>query len=184
MPRSANSLPEAVQNKSDKLNEVLPILADAIRTDYKGPLTYAAGTWEKVDWSIFDFVGVDYYRRGESDAVYRSGLDYYRQDAKPLAVMEVGCCTYEGAAQRGDGGFAILKGINPDGRVNWKTGTAPTRSEQEQADYVEQQVQLLSAAGVDAIFVYLFSFPTFRLGSSASRPRHGKFRAGADVQPR
>jgi hypothetical protein len=168
MPRTADALPEVLRNKSDKLNDTLRILAGAIRMHYKGPLTYAAGTWENVDWSIFDVVGIDYYRRGETEAVYRSGLDYYRQKAKPLAVMEVGCCTYEGAAQRGDGGFAILTGINPDGSVNWEAGTAPTRSENEQADYIEQQVQLLSAAGVDAIFVYLFSFPTFRLGNGAS----------------
>lgn len=59
-----------------------------------------------------------------------AGLDRFKSD-KPLVVMEVGCCTYEGAAVRGAGGFLILEGTNPDGSGRFAGGTVPTRSEQE-----------------------------------------------------
>jgi len=36
--------------------------AEAVRSQFGGPLTYAAGTWEPVDWSRIDIVSVDAYR--------------------------------------------------------------------------------------------------------------------------
>lgn len=55
-------IPETVREKSTKLNEILQSFAEAICTKFAGPLTYSAGTWEIVDWSIFDIVGIDYRR--------------------------------------------------------------------------------------------------------------------------
>jgi hypothetical protein len=81
--------------------------------------------------------------------------------------MEVGCCAYEGAAARGDGGFALLQGANPDGSGIFEGGVVPTRSEREQADYVGTQLELLANADVHAVFVYVFSFPSLRTGEGA-----------------
>ncbi|KAF4269495.1 hypothetical protein CNMCM8812_001499 [Aspergillus fumigatus] len=81
---------------------------------------------------------------------------------------KVGCCAYEGAAERGDGGFALLKGTNPDGTGIFENDIVPTRSEKEQADYVGTQLELLNKAGVDAAFVFLFSFPCLPAGEGAS----------------
>ena len=78
--------------------------------------------------------------------------------------MEVGSCSYEGAAARGAGGFMLLQGVNPDGTGKFLNDIVPTRSEQEQADYVGEQLELLSAAGVDGVFIYVFSFPTYPTG--------------------
>ncbi|MFE9445839.1 hypothetical protein ACFYO2_44595 [Streptomyces sp. NPDC006602] len=159
------SLPDALLEKSAKLNKVLRSFAETIRATFGGPLTYSAGT-EAIDWSIFDIVGVDYYRRGETEEEYVAGLSAYRH-GKPLAVMEVGCCTYEGAAVRGDGGFMILQGVNPDGSGIFEGGVVPTRSEREQADYAGRQLELLADADVHAVFVFTFSFPAMRTGEGA-----------------
>ncbi|MFF1933746.1 hypothetical protein [Streptomyces sp. NPDC058228] len=166
MPGSPASLPETLRQKSAELNEALRSFAETIRSTFGGPLTYSAGSWEGVDWSIFDIVGVDYYRRGESEKEYIAGLEHHRH-GKPLAVMEMGCCAYEGAAVRGDAGFAVLQGVGPDGSGIFEGEVVPTRSEREQADYVGRQLELLADADVYAVFVFEFSFPSMRTGEGA-----------------
>ena len=37
-------------------------------------VTYASGTWEDVDWSLFDIVGVDYYRDRQTAEDYVNGI--------------------------------------------------------------------------------------------------------------
>ncbi|RAL09257.1 uncharacterized protein BO97DRAFT_427527 [Aspergillus homomorphus CBS 101889] len=132
-----------------------------------GQITYSAGSWEVVDWDIFDIVGIDYNRRGETAEKYVSCLDRYRIGRKPLAVLEVGCCAYEGAAERGDGGFVLLRGTNPDGTGTFENDIVPTRSEKEQAAYIGTQLELLNKARVDAALIYLFSFPCLAAGKGA-----------------
>ncbi|GAQ09984.1 hypothetical protein ALT_7305 [Aspergillus lentulus] len=160
-------IPQTLRDKSVELNMALRSFVEVIRSQFGGKVTYSAGSWEVVDWDIFDIVGVDYYRRGETAEKYVSCLNRYRI-GKPLAVLEVGCCAYEGAAERGDGGFALLKGTNPDGTGIFENDIVPTRSEKEQADYVGTQLELLNKAGVDAAFIFLFSFPCMPAGQGAS----------------
>ena len=164
----AESMPEqmleSVLEKSKELNESLRSFVAIIRQRFTGPVTYSAGSWEAVDWDIFDIVGVDHYRRGESEEKYVGSLDKHRL-GKPLIVMEVGCCAYVGAGPRGDGGFALLQGTNPDGTGIFKDGVVPVRSEEEQAEYVGTQLQLLDGARVDGVFAYVFSFPSMPLGT-------------------
>jgi hypothetical protein len=162
----SDEIPLVLREKSVELNKVLRSFAEVVRAKFSGPLTYSAGTWEVVDWDIFDIVGIDYYRRGETKEQYTAGLERFRCD-KPLVVMEVGCCAYEGAAARGDGGFILLKGTNPDGSGIFEGGVIPTRSEREQADYIDTQLNLLAQANVHAVFVYVFSFPALRAGEGA-----------------
>jgi len=161
-----SSSPAAFAKQFGLLNSTLAESVDAIRSKFKGSVTYSAGTWEAVDWSIFDIVGVDYYRNGEPANQYAEGLDRFRLK-KPLVVMEVGSCSYEGAAARGGGGFMLLQGVNPDGTIKFMDDVVPTRSESEQADYVGEQLELLSGAGVDGVFIYVFSFPIYPIGEGA-----------------
>ncbi|KAL2838555.1 hypothetical protein BJY01DRAFT_219932 [Aspergillus pseudoustus] len=157
---------QELRDKSVELNRVLLSFVEGIRAKFGGPITYSSGSWEVVDWEMFEMVGIDYYRRGETAEKYVSGLQRYKV-GKPLAVLEVGCCAYEGAAERGDGGFIVLKGTNPDGTGIFENGIVPTRSEKEQAAYVGTQLGLLASAEVEAAFIYLFSFPCMPTGEGA-----------------
>ncbi|MEE5062712.1 hypothetical protein V2J97_01555 [Pseudomonas alliivorans] len=169
--RSVIELSEAVQSddgakvgaKTNLLNEALKSIASAVRAEFKGQVTYSAGMWEKVDWGIFDLVGIDHYRSTESPQEYVGMLDHYRI-GKPIIVMEVGCCAYEGAARFGAGGFMLLEGVNPDGTAIFKDGAVPKRSEQEQANYVTEQLNLLKDSNIDGTFIFVFSFPAFPYG--------------------
>ena len=44
------------------LNAFLTRASAAVRAVYHGKVTYASLIWEAVDWSLFDFVGIDHYR--------------------------------------------------------------------------------------------------------------------------
>jgi hypothetical protein len=134
--------PQAILDKSKELNSILRLLVATARAEFGGLFSYSAGSWERVDWSLFDVIGIDYYRRGEPEEEYVEGLERYRL-GKPLVVMEVGSCAYEGAAARGDGGFVLLKGVRADGSGIFQDDIVPKRSEKEQADYVETQLGLL-----------------------------------------
>lgn len=149
--------------KSVLLNSTLQDILKEVRRFFKGKVTYSAGMWEMVDWSSFDIVGIDHYRTNESADEYVDVLNRYPQD-KPLIVMEVGSCAYEGAAILGSGGFMRLQGINPDGTGIFQDGVVPIRSEIEQSNYVEEQIQLLNQTGAEGVFVFVFSFPTYRYG--------------------
>lgn len=148
---------------NEKLNLILADICKAVRDRFKGSVTYASGTWEDVDWDMFDIIGVDYYRNGEPEQQYIDGLKKYKS-SKPLFVMEVGCCTYEGAATKGSTGFTILQGVNPDGTVKYEGDKAPVRSEKEQADYVETQVDLLGKTNANGVFIFVFAFPIMPYG--------------------
>ncbi|MDC6119991.1 hypothetical protein PJX95_18225 [Serratia rubidaea] len=151
--------------KQALFNDTMSQIVKNVRAEYRGILTYSQGMWEQVDWRLFDIVGIDHYRAGESAEEYVMTLDHYRLN-KPLVVMEVGSCAYKGAGKLGAGGFMNLLGTNPDGTGIFSNDVIPTRSEREQADYIEEQLKLLSGpdAGVDGVFIYVFSFPTFPHG--------------------
>ena len=86
-----------------RLNRFLRRAAAVVRTRFHGPLTYAAGVWEGVDWTPFDFVAVDCYRDASNKANFAGALDKFFAFGKPVVFTEFGCCTYRGAGDRGAG---------------------------------------------------------------------------------
>ncbi len=153
------TLNEKIEEYSIKLNDVLYRIVNKVRGYFHGPVTYSAGTWEPVDWSIFDAVGIDYYRDLQSDKEYLDGLERYFKIGKPLYVMEVGCCAFEGAAELGSTGYTICMGTDKKGNGIYLEGKVPIRNEKVQADYAEKQIRLLNESGVNGMFIFEFSFP-------------------------
>lgn len=167
----AGTTPEKAKERMDplwaELNEILKSFVDVIRPEFKGSVTYAATTFEKIDWSMFDIVGIDHYRGAESAEEYVDKLNGYKGHDKPIVCMEVGCCAYVGGAKAGGGGFLVFEGVNPDGSGRFKDGVVPTRSEREQADYIETQVKLLANNGAAGVFIFAFAAPFYTHGEGA-----------------
>ena len=84
-----------------KLDGFLAATAEDARGRFGGPLSYASGMWEPVDWTPFDVVGVDAYRDAENAGRFWLELRQRLRHGKPLAITEFGCCGYAGAADRG-----------------------------------------------------------------------------------
>ncbi|MEV8421907.1 abortive infection protein [Streptomyces niveus] len=138
---------------SEKLNVTLARAVGVARARFGGPLTYGGALWERVDWSGFDFAGQNYYRMAYNTEQYTDGLRAHLDHGKPLLITEFGCCTFEGAAAAGPTGFDI---------IDWSadppvlTG-AYVRSEQEQADYLTDLLDLYESHGVHGAYVYDFA---------------------------
>lgn len=112
---------------------------------FHGPLTYASIAIEHVYWAPFDIVGIDHYRSRRNAATYRQQLRTHVVDGKPIAVTEVGCCTYRGAGELGAAGWLVLQA---DGSIT--PGT--TRDEHEQVRYIQAVLPALEQEEVDTAF--------------------------------
>jgi hypothetical protein len=132
------------------LNGYLYYAVETVRPSFAGLLTYSSGPWEDVDWSPFDVVGVDLYRDAENRATYVDELRGYRAHGKPVIITEFGCCTFDGAADLGGGGFMVMM----DGDVS-----DLVRDEEEQASEIGELLDLYVSEGVDGAFVYDFIEP-------------------------
>ena len=136
-----------------KLNGFLAATAEDARGRFGGPLSYASGMWEPVDWTPFDVAGVDAYRDAGNAGRFPLELRQHLQHGKPLAITEFGCCGYAGAADRGGLGWAILD-----------TSAEPpvldgdyVRDEHEQVTYLRELTEIFEAEGVDLAFWFTFA---------------------------
>jgi hypothetical protein len=141
-----------------KLNLFLKDATTQIRAHFGGQLSYAAGGWEKVDWSLFDFVGIDHYMAAYNKSTYVQELRSYYKFNKPVAMLEFGCCAYKGAADKGPMGWAINGMV--DGRRIIKGSYV--RDESEQASYITGVLDLLKEEKLQAVFVFTFSNPAYK----------------------
>jgi hypothetical protein len=158
-----------------RLNAFLAEASGAVRGRFGGPLTYAAGTWEPVDWSRFDIVSVDAYRDASNAASFRADLRKQFRHGKPVAATEYGCCPYVGAADKGGLGWdivdygdeAVLAG--QDGQADQDGDTAGVggggrtlrgeyqRDESEQVRYLQELNQVFTEEGLDLAFWFTFA---------------------------
>jgi len=140
-----------------RLNEFLTTAVKQVRNEFKGQVSYASGTWEKVDWQLFDIIGIDHYRAAYNKAVYIKQLRAYMQIGKPVSIMEFGCCTYKGADDKGPMGWAIVdwKKDRPELKGNY------VRSEETQAQYMLQLLNIFETEGVTATFVFTFMLANY-----------------------
>lgn len=137
-----------------RLNVFLRQSRAAARSAFRGPLIYSAGPWEwdGVDWSDFDLVGLDHYRDASNAATYVDVLRDARRHGKPVVVAEFGCCTFEGAEDRGGNGYDIVDWEAEPPRLKGEF----VRSEQTQADEIADLLGIFQAEGVHAAFLFTF----------------------------
>ena len=137
---------------NSQLNKFLSNAISEIRKHFHGQITYASGTWEKVDWEIFDIIGIDFYRASYNKSTYLKELQNYKRLGKPVSIMEFGCCTYKGAEDKGAMGWAI---------VDWKKDRPELkgsyiRDEEVQANYLLELLNIFETENVYAVFVFTF----------------------------
>ena len=140
-----------------KLNSFLSKATTVIREKFHGQITYASGPWEEVDWSLFDFVGVDYYRDSVNKKFYEKNLQKYFKHGKPVIITEFGSCTYQGAQDKGGYGWAI---------VNWEKSPPQLkrefiRDETAQAIYLLELLEIFEEAKIEGAFVFTFVSPSY-----------------------
>jgi hypothetical protein len=148
-----------------RLNAFLAEAADTVRGRFGGPLTYAAGTWEPVDWSRFDIVSVDAYRDQRNARSFRADLRKQFRHGKPVVATEYGCCAYTGAADKGGLGWDIADYDDGVPRLRGEY----QRDESEQVRYLQELNQVFAEEGLDLAF--WFTFAGFHQPASADPRR-------------
>lgn len=136
-----------------RLNELLDRAVTAARSEFDGPLSYGAGSWERVDWEPFDVVGLDHYLDDSTRSTYVAQLRRHRRAGKPVVVFEFGCCSYEGAERLGGGGGWNQDWSDLDDR---RLDGDYVRDEQVQATYLGKLIDVLDAEAIDGAFVCMF----------------------------
>jgi len=167
---------------NEPLNAFLAKANSAVRQVFHGPVSYASLVWEAVDWTLFDFVGVDHYWQSKIKDQYRDLLKPAFSFGKPVVITEFGFRTYKGADSSTEGlaGDLIdnrpnlrviltyllnairtkLFGVQlPPPRMGLKKGEW-VRDEHAQATSLVDQLELLDRSGVDGAFCMTFVSPT------------------------
>lgn len=129
-------------------------LADDVREVFKGKITYAAQTFETVDWSHFDYMGIDFYRDEHTRATYEDVLKGYINNEynKPFIMMEFGLGCFKGCSDKGAIAFMIVDQSNP-GYLNGQY----ERCEKEQADELVDLLTTFDKLNVEGSFLFTFS---------------------------
>jgi hypothetical protein len=152
---------------SGKLNEYLAGLAAALRSAFAGPLVYASLSFEQVDWSPFDYVGLDHYREARTKDRYVEMLQPYFATGKPVIVTEFGMRTFRGAESSGALGFGVidparfvLHSLPVVGRfVRSRLNGIYERDEAMQAREIAETLDELERAGVAGALLSTFATP-------------------------
>ena len=139
------------------LNEYLARAVEAVRPEFAGEITYCALPTEQVDWTRFDVAAVDLYRDKPNRPHYGRAVQLLRKKAggRPLVIGEFGCCTYQGAADRGGLGFDITDHGGDQPHINGDY----VRDEAEQAREITECLDIFDQGGADTAFVQTFVQP-------------------------
>jgi hypothetical protein len=143
-----------VHNKP--LNGFLTRANKATRQVFHGNVTYFSVPLETVDWSLFDFVGVDMYREARIKDSFGDLIKRYFAHHKPVIIGEFGCCTYQGAEDAGGKGWAIVDFSTMPLQLNGEY----VRDEGLQARELTDVLSILDGVGIDGAFVFTFVSPT------------------------
>jgi len=135
-----------------KMNVYLDTTVQSIRKLFHGKISYASGTWEKIDWSIFDIIGINHYRSSFNQSSYVKKLRSYQVHGKPVAVTEFGCCTYQGADKAGGAGWNIIETKDGKRKIKGKY----IRCEFTQAMYIIDLLEIFLKENIYATFVFTF----------------------------
>ncbi len=163
------------------LNDFLARANAAVRQVYPGKVSYASLIWEAVNWSLFDFVGVDHYRSARIQSQYADMLKPLFAFGKPVVITEFGCRTYQGADTTPEGMAGDIIDHAPSPRVVvtylanalrtalFGTQLPPPKGRLKKGNYVRDEglqarelsdmLGILDRAGVEGTFIMTFVSP-------------------------
>ncbi len=160
--KNALGIKPAFQKQFDRfLNDAVSI----VKNEFNGKITYASAMWEKVNWTLFDFVAMNLYKASFNASTFNKTLKSLFSNQKPVIITEFGCCSYNGADKKGPAGYFVLNSA-----VYPPVFTEPcVRNEQLQADYITGLLKTYDDFSVEGTFVFDFQTPKLPHNSDPSK---------------
>lgn len=140
-----------------RFNALLAEAVAAARQHFAGPVTYAAGLWEDVDWAPFDLVAVDAYRDAGNADTLRAALAALHEHGKPVVAAEFGCAAFTGAADHGSRAWTLVDRSNGTRRPR----PGLVRDEATQAAELTSLLDLFTDIGLAGAFVFTYVTPAY-----------------------
>ncbi|WP_328990482.1 hypothetical protein OG394_29890 [Kribbella sp. NBC_01245] len=126
------------------------------RKNFGGRITYgAAADLEPVNWALFDIVGLDYYSYNEDPAAHTAELAPFRQWNQPILILEFGCCTFTGAAEKGGMGWNVVDYTKDPPAIP----PGVERNEAEQAEHLVNMLGVFEREACLGAAMYSFISP-------------------------
>ena len=136
----------------DSFNQFLKDAVATVKNEFSGKITYASAMWERVDWSDFDLVSMNLYKASFNKSYFNKTLDKLASYGKPVAITEFGCCSYNGADDKGPTGYSVLDISKKPPAFTEKC----SRNEKVQADYIIDALQTYDSKNVEGTFIFDF----------------------------
>jgi hypothetical protein len=168
--RNPNMMTRVKAGEHNKpLNDFLARANQAVRSVYRGKVTYASLVWEQVNWDLFDFVGVDHYRTSKMEDKYVQMLQPSFSHGKPVVVTEFGYATTHGGI--GDSSLLLSSAGLEKGIINQysqyfhykipifgrfirpRLNGEHVRDEAWQAEKLTETLGILDSSGIDGAFI-------------------------------
>jgi hypothetical protein len=146
-------VPMVIGQLPGKINAFLAEAVPVVRERFHGKISHASLSFERIDWTPFDIVGIDFYPSMVDGAFPAGTGEPLAAHGKPVAVTEFGCPAYAGAAARAGTAQEIVQ-WDVVANVAARLDGDYVRDEAEQADYLTGLLDVCVAAGVDSAFVY------------------------------
>lgn len=139
-----------------RLNDFLATAVSSVRERFGGKVTYACIQFERVEWSLFDFVTVELIRSAEVADRFREGVRGLVAQGKPVAITGFGTATWRGAGAVAPRSMEIVES-DPETGEPLRLAGVYERDEEGQARYVRELLEVFDSEGVDSAFVFLFA---------------------------
>ena len=150
-----DSIGERTAQASARLNVFLGEATTTVRERFHGKITYACIQFERVDWTLFDFMSVELIRSAEVADRFAEGVRTLVAQGKPVAITGFGTATWRGSGDMAPRSMEIVE-HDETGRPVRLNGEYD-RDEVGQATYLRELLEIFDAEGVDSAFVYLFA---------------------------
>jgi hypothetical protein len=144
--------PVAVQRRLDRFTARAAAVG---RSVFHGRLGYAAAQDDRVDWRLFDVIGIDYYSYFTETAHHARELRRYLRWGKPLVITEFGTCAYVGAPGTAGMGWDVVDHDKQPEEIRKHL----VRSERTQAAYLMQLIDVFDSLGLHAAMAFEFVTP-------------------------
>ena len=159
-----NKLHKKSPKELDKnLNLFLKDLVNIARKHFNGKITYASGFWENIDWSAFDFVGVNKYLGSWNKKSYLKELKNLEKLKKPIIITEFGCGSFKGASDLGPKSPFIID------RERKEIKGHHLRDENEQANYIKKLIKIFKKENIYGCFVFTFIEPNYKYSNDPKK---------------